>query len=384
MIKGILFALCGLIAGALLGYFFLLPHITTTDSTYLSGLAIPKKEVIGFLPYWQTDVAKKDYSSYITTLTYFGLALDTDGSILKLATPQQLEPGWNALSSGKVSPFLQAAKKEKLDLSLLIFSGNPDTIESVLNTPVTSATHLTTQVKPIMQQYGFTDLNLDIEYTRDATQGARNNFVAFVQKVRDTLPQTDTLTVEIVTNDVLKPNFVDVPRIGKIADHVVIMAYDYHSPTSYVTGPVAPLGGAGVTSELDVTTAVQKAVALLPSQKIILGMPLYGYAWDSLSASPRSAIIDGSGVIASNHRAEALLETCATCSATLDPTDMEMHVSYKNTDTGTYIQMFYPVKASTQAKVDVANEYTLGGVALWALGYEGDTILDPLKNYKTD
>jgi spore germination protein YaaH len=33
-------------------------------------------------------------------------------------------------------------------------------------------------------------------------------------------------------------------------------------------------------------------------------------------------------------------------------------------------------------KMKLAKEYGIGGVALWALGYDGKTILDPLIDYK--
>ena len=79
-------------------------------------------------------------------------------------------------------------------------------------------------------------------------------------------------------------------------------------------GTVAPLSGAGIVSEYDVTSAAEKALLQIPSSKLILGVPLYGYEWQTLSPNPRSADVPNSGVTASNRRAENLISTCTNCS----------------------------------------------------------------------
>lgn len=385
MLKLTLFAILGLFVGAGITYYVLfqthLIPLQNNPTNLLTGIGDSQKEVIGFLPYWQTGIAKDSYKGYITTLTYFGLSLDSDGTILKLATPTSLEPGWNSLSSGKITPYLETAQKNNQKLSLLIFSGNPETIETAMEDPTASAKNLVNEVEPIMKQYGFSDLNLDIEYTGTASMAARNHFTNFVQTVRNQLPKTQTITVETVTTDAIKPNLIDIKTVGKIADKIVIMAYDYHSPDSFVTGPVAPLTGVGIDSEYDVTTAVDKTIKLVAGAKVMLGMPLYGYQWESLTPDARAATIPHSGVIASNHRAENLLANCSTCSATLDKEAIETHLSYFDDETDTFEQIFIPTKASTQAKILLTQQNHLAGVALWALGYEGQDILEPLKNY---
>jgi spore germination protein YaaH len=111
-----------------------------------------------------------------------------------------------------------------------------------------------------------------------------------------------------------------------------------------------------------------------------LGIPLYGYEWETIGNTARSAVIPGASLIISNQRAEDFLAGCATCSATFDTTDEESHIIYE-TGTGTYQQIFYPNENSTQIKVNMAKEYSLGGIAVWALGYEGKTILEPLSLY---
>lgn len=384
--KKIIIAAVGIVFGFILslGFILLYPRLSKNNNNVIfSRISFsPAKEVIGFLPYWLLDNAKPDYSDYITTLAYFGLRVTGDGTIAKLATPQQAEPGWEALHSGRLDPFFQNAKKNNINLSLIISSGSVDAINGLISDPVAHAHRLESDIAPLMNKYGFSDVNFDIEYTQQASKSAQNNFIRFIKEFRNILPSGQTITVEISPTDSILPMLINVKAIGEIADHVVIMAYDYHSTESFVSGPVSPLAGAGITSEYDVTTAAIKVLQKVPAQKIILGVPLYGYEWETLASLPRSAIIPGSGVVASNRRSKELIVKCATCSARLDQVAQEEYMSYFDQNTHTYHIVFYPNTNAMLAKIHLANIMHFGGMALWALGYDGNNILRPFISYK--
>src|SRR5579885_2115662 len=294
MVRKLLTVLIGLCLGIVICFsllFFAKPLLLRQSATFPFLSDLIGRQVIGFLPYWLLPNAKKDYSSYITTLTYFGLRIARDGSILKLTNPQETEPGWEALHSGKLTPFFQSAQQHHVSLSLLLSAGGNDSIGRLINQPVPHAEKLVSDVTPVLQKYHFSDLNLDIEYSGTASDSARKHFTQFVQTVRDHLDNNISLTVEITGDDLIKKELIDPADVGKIADYMVIMAYDYHYPSSFVTGPVAPLGGAGTISEYDVTAAVEKGLQIIPADKIILGLPLYGYEWETLGTKDRMAVI---------------------------------------------------------------------------------------------
>ena len=386
MVKKLYIVLAGIIVGVILGiyllfYTSLFSFGAKNSRAILINPLSPKKTVIGFLPYWLLDKANSDYSKQITMLAYFSLRVDGNGNIQKLLNEQQSEPGWYALQSGKLESFFSSALKNNLTLSLTVASGDMDAINALIGNPIANAQNLISDLKPIMEKYQFSDLNLDIESTQTATPAARASFTQFVPAVRKELNNGQTLTVEIGPSDAIKNNLIDPEAIGKIADNVVLMAYDYHSTSSFVTGPVAPVDGAGVTSEYDVTSAVEKTLDLIPAIKLILGIPLYGYGWESLGQAPRSAIIPNTGMVFSNKTAEDLLSSCLDCSVHLDSQANEKYISTFNQDTNDFQTIFYPDKDSTQAKIDLVNKFELNGLALWALGYEGSSILDPLEKY---
>lgn len=387
MLKSILVIIGGLFIGFLVGYLIILytPFFPSQlKNKPLTKLLLPKKQVIGFLPYWLLGKADKDYSQYITTLTYFGLTIDTDGKILKNLNGEEKELGWDNLASGKLDPFLDEAKKKDVELSLLIFNGDEASISALLKKPVPHAQNLVNEVAPIMQKYGFTAINLDIESVKEASEEARINFKEFVKTVKTEMDnkKLGTLSIDISPTAYIKKYLINPQAVTQYVDTVIIMAYDYHYPDSQVTGAVAPLSGYGEIAEFDTEEGIRQVLSITPADKVILGIPLYGYEWEALGDKPRSAVIPASGLTASNARVEKLLKDCDNCQVHFDTTDQESYIIYKDEVFNTFHHIFYPDKKSTTAKVDFAKKNKLGGIAMWALGYEGDSILEPLKGYK--
>lgn len=350
------------------------------DNPVLIRFGVRKPEIIGFLPYWLLDKADKDYRKHLTTLTYFGLALDTDGKPIYLVNPGEEDPGWTALKSDRWEK--QKNKAKSLKLSLLVHSADDEVIRTLLVSPKEKAAALVAEVAPVMKKRGFTDLNLDIESFSVASDGATRAFTEFVGTViRDAKDNgIESVTVEIPPIALFRNNIADPVALGAVADRVVLMTYDYHYSGSFLAGPVAPVGGAGTVREFDVTMAVSEAVRQIPKEKIILGIPLYGYEWETVEKTPGSATIPGSAQTASSRRIAELLRSCASCSAIIDDVAKEPYIVYD--DGGHFQQLFYENGVSMKEKIALVQEYGLAGVALWALGYEDNALLMPLTAYK--
>jgi hypothetical protein len=340
------------------------------------------KKVIGFLPFWLIDKAQDNYKDRITQLSYFNLVINSDGTIQKYTRPGESDPGYHALFSGKVDTFLLKQRSEGIDLSLTIFSSDDKKINSFLSDPLTSAKNLITELNPLIERYSFSDINLDIEKASDASDEERASYVKFVSNFRSMLDKNITVTIDCPPISFVKDrNLCDPSSLAKIADYVVLMDYDFHNPGSFVTGPVSPQSGAGIVSEFDTESAVQAALAMMPASKLILAVPLYGYSWETINSSPRSAVMPGSAYSISSRSVNDLLNGCSNCKNEFDVTDEESHVIYEDDTTHLFHQIFYPNKNSMQIKINYSVSQKLAGMALWALGYEDNTILNPLTEY---
>ena len=66
-------------------------------------------------------------------------------------------------------------------------------------------------------------------------------------------------------------SYYDLEEQGIVADYVIIMAYDEHHSGSEVSGSVASIGF--------LENAIEKTLAMVPREKIIMGIPFYSRLW---------------------------------------------------------------------------------------------------------
>ena len=249
----------GCIFGLICGYVYVtLYQANGMALPYISPLQVERPHIVGFFPYWLISKMDKQYERFVTTYTYFGLAISGDGSLLTHTNPQELEPGWNALQTGIVSSVLNDTKKHNQKRSLLVISGDDVVITQLLENPAQSAKTMMADISPIMKEFGFTDLNLDIETFMEASPSSQAAFTEFVRVVKQELDRQTlgTLSIDLIPISLVRPKLYDAKALGEIADSVILMTYDYHYSGSYTSGAVAPIGGAGETMEFDVETAV--------------------------------------------------------------------------------------------------------------------------------
>lgn len=378
-------AVVTLVLGILFGLFivFLIAIFPFSfDSKLYKIFGISKQQVVGFQPYWLLQKANKPYEKYINVFTYFGLTLDNNGTIVKLVNPQEEEPGWTTLESNGFQEKLKQAQKNHLKSSLLIHNSNEASISALLKEPEKHAQNLVADVLPIMQKYGFTDLNLDIESFVEASESAQQQYTAFIKEVKKGIDNNNlgTLTVEVPPISLVTARLINTEEIGKIADFLVLMAYDFHYAGSYLAGPVAPIGGEGKVREYDINTALKETLKVVQPQKVILGIPLYGYEWETISDKPGAPTIPGGSATASNRRIDELLKSCSNCVRGYDELAQQPYIVFQDDDD--YHQIYYENEKSIKEKLKLAKEYKIAGAALWAIGYEGENLLNPLKTYK--
>jgi spore germination protein YaaH len=122
---------------------------------------------------------------------------------------------------------------------------------------------------------------IDIDYERIPT-ASRDNFTAFLTTLGQKLHAANkklSVTVYAKTSDTDNwngPGGEDWPAIGRIADSVKIMAYDY-SYSGSAPGPIAPLDW--------IDRVATYAQSVIPNDRIMIALPWYGYDWSSGAAT---------------------------------------------------------------------------------------------------
>lgn len=279
-------------------------------------------------------------SSSLTGIAPWSWGLDSYGNLNADFDPEAL---------GKVLEFAGTRKIETYALIHNMFNGSFDSrvVKALLDNEIARARAIS-QIRSAAADWGLTGINLDLE---NVPASHRQALTSFVAELSDALHEDGiklTMAVPAKTADNPQHGYsgaFDYAELGKHVDQLVIMAYDQH----YRTGPAGPIAAADW-----VEAVVEYAVSQVPSSKIVLGIPNYGYDW------PKSGI-------ASATTYDQTMQLAAREGASI-----KWHNEYKVPyfTYGSGRQVWFENRYSIKYKLELVNQYKLHGIALWRLGQE--------------
>jgi spore germination protein YaaH len=205
----------------------------------------------------------------------------------------------------------------------------------------------------LVQNNNYDGLQLDFENMKSTD---KNSFSAFVEELADQLNNLDKyliVTVHAKTSDHGAwegSSAQDWSWLSQYSNYIMIMAYDYHWSTS-AAGEIAPMSW--------VRTTLDYAVNTVDKEKILLGIPLYGYDWVDTKASA----LDYSDV-------QMLINTYdITPDMTLEK---EQYFTYEKD--GFTHTVYYSDNETVQERLRLVDEYDIAGASFWRLGSEDPDI----------
>lgn len=151
-------------------------------------------------------------------------------------------------------------------------------VQKMLASKETRAKHIR-QLVSIAKEDGFKGLDIDIESLQAKDREAYSLYVEELAKATKRESLLLTVTVHPKTDDKggwEGPEAQDYARIGRAADVVKIMCYDYSWSGSSQPGPIAP--------DDWVEQVITYAKTVIPAKKIDMGVAGYGYDWTTKPA----------------------------------------------------------------------------------------------------
>ena len=139
---------------------------------------------------------------------------------------------------------------------------------------------------------------------------------------------------------------------GTVADYVIVMGYDEHYGGSQETGSVASIGYV----EEGISTMVQ----YVPAEKVINAVPFYTRIWETGAEGVKSQAVGMT--TAEDFLAQRGIEPV------WDEETCQNYAEFE--EDGAFFQVWLENEQSLQAKLQVMEQYGIGGVAAWKLGYE--------------
>jgi spore germination protein len=346
----------------------------TEVDTFSAPLALPsgnikKRSVVGFLPYWAINNKTPIHPEYVDQLIYFGVTLDKEGNVVTKDLGGNVLQEWLMFTSPEFAIIKEQAKNTGTKVSVAIKNFDNSQIDTLISNP-SYRSRAIANIRTLVTQYELDGVNIDFEYFTVVdfpTMQYLNKFLTELDKELREEKNDIIISFDVNASAVYADNAYDMVKIGEIMDQVIVMGYDYHRATSTQAGPVAPLDSTG--DEPSIVKTITSLEGRVPKEKLILGIPLYGYEWQTISRTYRSKTLPETGAVASYKRVRELIESRDDVSLGFDDLSRSPWLTY--TQNGLIKQIYYEDEKSLAHKIAFIHEHNLSGVALWALGFEG-------------
>ena len=342
---------------------------------------------------------------------YWALDASLPDARLRVPSMREVSPFWfNTVGVDRIivdpnasaeltAEFMETVGRLDVDVVPSIIDALPTgEMAAILADPVTRARHVAT-IRAFAADGGYDGIDIDYEQFafadgRDTWAMTRPNWVAFIDELAAALHADGrSLTVSI-------PPVYDAGQTsqsgywvydyGAIVDHVDrirIMTYDFSVAQP---GPIAPLAW--------VESAITGAIEATGSpDKLVLGLPAYGRNWPvrTVGVCPAEDVPGRTSVSA--RTVDDLIARRQVTPIPVEETgewtfEYELEVSDGTTTCVQTRQVHYVDGDGIALRMDLARQYRLDGVALWAFGFDDaavwesilPTVADPAATSVTD
>ncbi len=303
------------------------------------AFAAERPVVYGYHAYWTDEPATLDFDS-LTHVAIFNVDVETDGSLSSTSH-------WTGVAEDVVA----AAHAQGVKVHLCVTAFYDSEHDAVFGSSEVRS-RLIDELAELVHAYGADGVNVDFEGLSSAY---REDMVDFVVDLRAEVGE-----VVLATPAIDWSGAWDYSALSDVSDGLFIMGYGYHW-TGGNPGPNDPLYGGDPWSDYSLDWTVDDYLAYdADPAKVILGLPLYGQAWEANHEVPGSAYDEGWSITMVDAMAEAEIEGALYDDVTRSPYYLPSGQ-----------QVWYPDHDSVRERIEYAVDREIGGVGFWALDYEG-------------
>ncbi|MEZ6184389.1 MAG: glycosyl hydrolase family 18 protein [Planctomycetota bacterium] len=206
-------------------------------------------------------------------MNLFGIGVNADGTLVKSNGIE--DPARIALirsKGGEVIPTIYDVQ-------------DAAALDSVLGNPTFRARAIQSMLD-LLDQGNYDGIDIDFEHAKSATRDAFSSFVEDLGREVKARGKVFSVTIPPKTRDL--PNWAgyDYQRLAAAADRIKIMCYGF-SGTWSAAGPIGPADW--------VEQVITYALTVMPADKLMIAIPLYGYDWPANGGTIRSRTYRGAG-----------------------------------------------------------------------------------------
>ena len=284
----------------------------------------------------------RDTLLYLSFLSIFSYQVKPDGSLKNINDSEPIKAALNA----RTAPLMVITNIEE-------GAGFSSELAHGILTNLQIQNTLINNVTATLKEKGYSGLDVDFEYLYPED---RQNYTDFISRVVNKLrPLGYSISVAVAPKNRadqvgLLYEAHDYPALGALVDHVIIMTYEW----GYLKGPamaVAPIN--------EVRKVLDYATSVIPNEKILMGMPNYGYDWTL-------PFVRGSSAKILTNYGAVLLAARVGANIRYDNTSQAPFFNYYD-GAGKRHEVWFDDARSIAARLALVDEYKLGGVSYWTV-----------------
>ena len=308
----------------------------------MQNISKPEIEVNG---YCYPNITKEVLTKTLPNLTYlsiFSYEVFPDGNLNYLNTDVDLI---NMARNNGVAPMMVITN---------ILEGSSFSSElahEVLSNPSHQA-NLINNVLRVLKQKQYYGVDVDFEYLYPEDRILYNQFLqALSIALKQQGFKLTTAVAPKISGDQQGVLYEahDYAFHGEVADNVIIMTYEW----GYTYG--APRA---VAPAFEVKKVLEYAVTQIPSKKILMGMPNYGYDWE---------IPFMEGIAANAISNVAAVDLAREVGSFINYSTIEQAPNFNYYTNGQQHKVWFDDANSVKTRLNFVNDFNLGGVSYWTI-----------------
>lgn len=308
------------------------------------------KIVFGWHPYWSNGLEANYDWSLISDLSYFSYEVDpATGNASTTHSWASANVVTQALANGV-----------RVNLCVTLFSSHATFFASS-----TSQQTLITNLINLVQSRGANGVNIDFEGVPSTQKTQLTAFmINLCNQMHTAIPGSQ---VSIALFSVDWSGVFDIPALNNYVDLFIIMGYDYYYGGSTTAGPNDPLYNFITSYNYTLTKSITYYLSQgVTKSKLILGLPYYGKQWATASSAIGSATTaSGTSPFYNTVRNN----TSGNYSTKLwDQTSFTPYYTFQSGSQ--WYQCWIDDAYSLGKRYDMVNQRGIGGIGIWALGYD--------------
>jgi len=323
------------------------------DNLSKNGICLLDKKVFGWHPYWSGTAYNNYQWNLLSDLCYFDYTISS-------STGNNTNPSfaWNTASVVTVAQ----NNGTKVHICATMFSGH-----STFWGSVTAQNTFINNIISLLNTKQGSGVNIDFEGMGSSDKVPFTNFITNLNAALNSANPNYQLSICLYSVD--WSGVFDIPLLNNQADFYTLMGYDYYYSGSAQAGPTAPLynfqTGFNYTLSKSITAYLKAGV---PQNKLILGLPYYGREWE---VATNTVPANTTGGFNASRTLSYINNTPATYTLTNKFWENNCYSPYyKYISGGNNRQCFIDDVYSLGRKYDMVNQRGLGGIGIWALGYD--------------